>query len=660
MKSRLVPLALATMAAGVLAACGGSDSAGTPIVPVAGLSLDHATLALAAGSPGTTATLTAVPIPANATELEVSWITSNPGVATLSATTGSAVTITAHAAGGATITARTRNGLFAATCAVTVTTAAVPVAGITLDHATLSLAMNGPGTSGTLTATVYPAGATNPNVTWTTSDAAVAALSAVTGSSVTVTGRSGGTAIITATTEDGHRTASCPVRVALLDVAIPAATASAHLVETGTGTGQYDTKVNGAYAEIAVDPLVFYAGASGFKDGDADGGVLFNFYASGTGAAVGVTQGMSAYVGIPAASIPTTSTSVKVVVTAKAPPASGSARLALLAHAGLASGRVLAVSDVLTSTRAEYVFDAVPPGVQLDLCDGGPDGQRMYLEAIRVEPSATPVPDTTPPAEVTGLTATSDVMHTSQVVLAWVGPLDADFAGVEISYPGLAAPIVVPANQASQAVTGLTAGLAYTFTVRTVDVAGNRSAGVTVNGTPGVVPALLDEALPASLAATVNAATSAAPGVVQTVPQSHLVYWSRSAGTYFKANDGKFMLNYRGIDATPVGTVPPNVYLYVGIPAAHTTTTTSPSVKVTVLATQYNVLAGLKLVLLDASNKVLAATTLPAGTVSGAVPAAYTFDGVAPNGELRIASDVAYLYVTGVKVEQSATAATVR
>ena len=81
-----------------------------------------------------------------------------------------------------------------------------PVTGVSVAPATLALA---PGETGTLTATVAPANATNPAVTWTTSDPAVAAVS----SSGVVTGVAAGTATITATTFDGGFTATSEVTV---------------------------------------------------------------------------------------------------------------------------------------------------------------------------------------------------------------------------------------------------------------------------------------------------------------------------------------------------------------------------------------------------------------------------------------------------------------
>ena len=82
----------------------------------------------------------------------------------------------------------------------------IPVTGITLNKGTLSLAV---GAEETLTATVEPAGASNKNVTWSSSDGTVATV----GTDGKVTAVAAGTATITVTTEDGGKTAACNVTV---------------------------------------------------------------------------------------------------------------------------------------------------------------------------------------------------------------------------------------------------------------------------------------------------------------------------------------------------------------------------------------------------------------------------------------------------------------
>jgi hypothetical protein len=91
---------------------------------------------------------------------------------------------------------------------VTVELAAVAVTGVTLNKTAATLAA---GASETLVATVAPANATNPAVSWSSNAPAVAAVNAATGE---VTAVAPGAATITATTHDGGFTATCVVTVA--------------------------------------------------------------------------------------------------------------------------------------------------------------------------------------------------------------------------------------------------------------------------------------------------------------------------------------------------------------------------------------------------------------------------------------------------------------
>lgn len=81
----------------------------------------------------------------------------------------------------------------------------VAVEGVSLDQETLTLTE---GESATLAATVSPENATNKNVTWTSDNADVATVEGGTVTAVAV-----GSANITATTEDGGKTATCAVTV---------------------------------------------------------------------------------------------------------------------------------------------------------------------------------------------------------------------------------------------------------------------------------------------------------------------------------------------------------------------------------------------------------------------------------------------------------------
>ena len=160
---------------------------------------------------GQTVQLTATVAPANATNKNVTYATSNEKVATVSPEG----LVTAVAKGTADITVTTADGNKTAVCKVTVNIADQPttvaVTGVTLNKTEATLTAKGQTVQ--LTATVAPANATNKNVTYTTSNAAVATVS----ESGLVTAVAKGTADITVTTEDGNKTAVCKVTVSIAD-----------------------------------------------------------------------------------------------------------------------------------------------------------------------------------------------------------------------------------------------------------------------------------------------------------------------------------------------------------------------------------------------------------------------------------------------------------
>ncbi|GHU36268.1 hypothetical protein FACS1894105_06340 [Clostridia bacterium] len=159
-------------------------------------------------------------------------VTVNSGTAnTTTAVAGANVTITADtppngqqfknwttASSGVTFTnANSANTTFTMPAnAVTVTAnfepippATIAVTGVTLNQSSLSLYSNTTPNTATLTATVVPANATVKTVTWTSGNPAVATVD----QSGNVTAVANGTAVITVTTTDGGKTASCTVTV---------------------------------------------------------------------------------------------------------------------------------------------------------------------------------------------------------------------------------------------------------------------------------------------------------------------------------------------------------------------------------------------------------------------------------------------------------------
>ena len=146
-----------------------------------------------------TSQLTMTYAPANATNKYVVWSSSNPGVATVNASG----LVTGVSSGTATITATSEeNSAAITTCTVTVHN---PVTGVTLSPSSVTLEIDDvlP-----LTWAVNPSNATDPSVTWSSSNTAVAS---VTGG--TVTALSAGTTTITVTTVEGSFEANCNITV---------------------------------------------------------------------------------------------------------------------------------------------------------------------------------------------------------------------------------------------------------------------------------------------------------------------------------------------------------------------------------------------------------------------------------------------------------------
>lgn len=155
-----------------------------------------------------TVDLTATVKPTDATNKTVAWSSSNTSIATVS----DSGVVKGVKAGTATITAKANDDSGkSATCTITVTgsSSTVNVTGVTLNKTTLSL---DEGNSEQLTATITPTNASNPKVSWTSSDTKVATVDS-NGKVTAVKNGSGTIATITVTTDDGRKTAQCTVTV---------------------------------------------------------------------------------------------------------------------------------------------------------------------------------------------------------------------------------------------------------------------------------------------------------------------------------------------------------------------------------------------------------------------------------------------------------------
>jgi uncharacterized repeat protein (TIGR02543 family) len=175
------------------------EPVGIVIIPVSAVSLNKASLSMTVGG---SETLIATVTPTDATNKNVSWVTSNSAVATVSNGV-----VSAKSFGSAMIIViALADGNISATCAVNVSP--ISVTDVSLNKDTLVLDAGG---METLTATVSPYNATNKGVLWSSSAPSVATVSP----NGMVTGVSAGSATITITTIDGNKTATCFVTVSV-------------------------------------------------------------------------------------------------------------------------------------------------------------------------------------------------------------------------------------------------------------------------------------------------------------------------------------------------------------------------------------------------------------------------------------------------------------
>lgn len=166
--------------------------------PVTGITLSQTSLSLSIGA---SQTLTATILPANATNKDVTWSSSDSNIATVNKTGK----VTAKASGSCIITCAAQDGSgVKAECAVTVLQS---VTHITLSQALFMLPI---GETVTLTATILPDNAANKSVTWSSSDTGIATVDQA--GNVTAIGN--GTCTITCSATDGSGVkAECLVTV---------------------------------------------------------------------------------------------------------------------------------------------------------------------------------------------------------------------------------------------------------------------------------------------------------------------------------------------------------------------------------------------------------------------------------------------------------------
>lgn len=147
-------------------------------------------------------TLTATITPDDATDKSVTWSSDKPEVATVD----DKGVVTALTEGEAKITVTTTDGRKTATCTVTITSDWTSVTGVELNESTIAIVID---ETKTLVATITPDDATDKSVLWSSSQPEVASVD----KNGKVTGLKEGKAVITATTTDKGKTATCTVTV---------------------------------------------------------------------------------------------------------------------------------------------------------------------------------------------------------------------------------------------------------------------------------------------------------------------------------------------------------------------------------------------------------------------------------------------------------------
>ena len=150
-------------------------------------------------------TLVCTLTPAYASIKSITWASDKNSVVTVS----DSGEVTGVAAGTATVTVTVTdmyNTQKTATCSVTVKEPYHPVTSVALDLTSVTLIK---GKTKTLSPTIYPENATNTSVTWSSNTTSVATVS----TDGVVTAVAVGSAIITVTTTDGSKTATCSVTV---------------------------------------------------------------------------------------------------------------------------------------------------------------------------------------------------------------------------------------------------------------------------------------------------------------------------------------------------------------------------------------------------------------------------------------------------------------
>lgn len=174
-------------------------SAGTSDIPVEDIEVIPSEITLNSGE---SEQVSAVVTPSSATNKSVTWTSSDPDIATVSAS-GIAEGISA---GSTHIIATTMDGEFSDSMSITVIVPYIPVTGVTVSPASAIIEV---GETIPVSATVEPEDAADPSVSWTSDDISIASVDG----DGQVTGKAPGETTITVTTEDGGFSAGSEITV---------------------------------------------------------------------------------------------------------------------------------------------------------------------------------------------------------------------------------------------------------------------------------------------------------------------------------------------------------------------------------------------------------------------------------------------------------------
>ena len=184
---------------------------------VTGVSLNQTSMEIAVGDE---CVLTATVTPEDATNRNVSWMSSDDAIASVANGKVKALTV-----GKAKITVETEDGGKTAECSVNVVEKTYAVESVSLNRDEISLVE---GESETLTAKVLPENATNKNISWSVADDKIATVD-----DGKVTAVKAGETKVTVTTEDGGKTAECKVKVTAKTVSVQSVTLDKESLEMG-------------------------------------------------------------------------------------------------------------------------------------------------------------------------------------------------------------------------------------------------------------------------------------------------------------------------------------------------------------------------------------------------------------------------------------------